>query len=101
RRSAEIGVRRSLGASRADIFKQCLTEAGFIGLAGGLLGLGFAAMGLWLIRQQPDEYAKLAQMDVTTLWMTFALAVGVSLIAGLLPAWRAMQIPPALQLKSQ
>lgn len=101
RRSGEIGVRRSLGASRADIFKQCLTEAGLIGLAGGVLGLGFAAMGLWLIRQQPDEYAKLAQMDVTTLWMTFVLAVGVSLIAGLLPAWRAMQIPPALQLKSQ
>lgn len=101
RRSGEIGVRRSLGASRADIFKQCLTEAGFIGLAGGVLGLGFAAMGLWLIRQQPDEYAKLAQMDTTTLWMTFVLAVGVSLVAGLLPAWRAMQIPPALQLKSQ
>ncbi|PZU28659.1 MAG: ABC transporter ATP-binding protein [Stenotrophomonas sp.] len=101
RRSGEIGVRRSLGASRADIFKQCLTEAGFIGLAGGVLGLGFAAIGLWLIRQQPDEYAKLAQMDVTTLWMTFVLAVGVSLVAGLLPAWRAMQIPPALQLKSQ
>lgn len=101
RRSGEIGIRRSLGASRTDIFKQCLIEAGSIGLAGGVLGLGFAAMGLWLIRQQPDEYAQLAQMDVTTLWMTFVLAVGVSLLAGLLPAWRAMQIPPALQLKSQ
>ena len=101
RRSGEIGIRRSLGASRTDIFKQCLVEAGSIGLAGGVLGLGFAAMGLWLIRQQPDEYAQLAQMDVSTLWMTFVLAVGVSLLAGLLPAWRAMQIPPALQLKSQ
>lgn len=101
RRSGEIGIRRSLGASRTDIFKQCLVEAGSIGLAGGVLGLGFAAIGLWLIRQQPDEYAQLAQMDVTTLWMTFVLAVGVSLLAGLLPAWRAMQIPPALQLKSQ
>ena len=101
RRSGEIGIRRSLGASRTDIFKQCLVEAGSIGLAGGVLGLGFAAIGLWLIRQQPDEYAQLAQMDVSTLWMTFVLAVGVSLLAGLLPAWRAMQIPPALQLKSQ
>ena len=101
RRSGEIGIRRSLGASRTDIFKQCLVEVGSIGLAGGVLGLGFAAMGLWLIRQQPDEYAQLAQMDVSTLWMTFVLAVGVSLLAGLLPAWRAMQIPPALQLKSQ
>ncbi len=101
RRGGEIGIRRSLGASRLDIFKQCLTEAGVIGLVGGGLGLGFAAIGLWLIRQQPDEYAKLAHMDGTTLWMTFALAVTVSLLAGLLPAWRAMQVPPALQLKSQ
>ena len=101
RRSGEIGIRRALGASRLDIFKQCLTEAGSIGLVGGGLGLGFAAIGLWLIRQQPDEYAKLAHMDGTTLWLTFALAVTVSLLAGLLPAWRAMQVPPALQLKSQ
>ena len=101
RRSGEIGVRRSLGASRRDIFKQCLVEAGTIGLLGGVIGLGFAAIGLWLIRQQPDEYARLAHMDLTTLWLTFALALLVSLLAGLLPAWRAMRIPPALQLKSQ
>ncbi|MCD9085802.1 ABC transporter permease [Stenotrophomonas sp. SY1] len=101
RRSGEIGIRRSLGASRTDIFKQCLTEAGVIGLVGGGVGLGFAAVGLWLIRQQPDPYAKLAQMDGTTLWLTFVLAIVVSTVAGLLPAWRAMRIPPALQLKAQ
>jgi len=101
RRSGEIGVRRALGASRADIFRQCLTEAGAIGLAGGMLGLGFAALGLWLIRQQPDDYARLAQLDTGTLLLTFALALLASLLAGLLPAWRAMQVPPALQLKSQ
>ncbi|KRG86660.1 ABC transporter permease [Stenotrophomonas sp. CW117] len=101
RRSGEIGVRRALGAARGDIFRQCLAEAGAIGLAGGLLGLGFAALGLWLIRQQPDDYARLAQMDTATLLLTVALALGASLLAGLLPAWRAMQVPPALQLKSQ
>ena len=101
RRSGEIGIRRSLGASRTDIFKQCLTESGVIGLVGGGVGLLFAAAGLWLIRQQPDQYAKLAQMNLTTLWLTVALAVAVSVLAGLLPAWRAMRIPPALQLKSQ
>lgn len=101
RRSGEIGVRRALGASRRDIFQQCLTEAGAIGLVGGIVGLGFAALGLWLVRQQPDEYARLAHLDLSTLWLSFALAVLVSLLAGLLPAWRAMQIPPGLQLKSQ
>ncbi|MTI73614.1 MAG: ABC transporter permease [Stenotrophomonas sp.] len=101
RRSGEIGVRRALGASRGEIFKQCLVEAGTVGLAGGLLGLGFAALGLWLIRQQPDDYARLAQMDTGTLLLTVTLALAASLLAGLLPAWRAMQVPPALQLKSQ
>ncbi len=32
---------------------------------------------------------------------TFFLAIAVSLLAGLLPAWRAMQVTPAIQLKSQ
>ncbi|MCW0417721.1 hypothetical protein NB689_003475 [Xanthomonas sacchari] len=32
--------------------------------------------------------------------LTFAMAVGASLLAGLLPSWRAIQVAPALQLKS-
>jgi len=44
------GVRRALGASRADIFWQHLTEAGIVSLAGGIAGalLGFG--GLWALR---------------------------------------------------
>jgi len=101
RRSGEIGVRRALGASRRAIFTQCLVEAGTVGLAGGLLGLGLALVGLWGVRQRPAEYAQLAHLDGGMLLLTFALAIGASLLAGLLPAWRAMRVPPALQLKSQ
>ena len=101
RRSGEIGVRRALGASRLDIFKQCLVEAGTIGIAGGVLGLGLALLGLWAVRQQPLGYATLAHLDMTMLLITFGLAIVASLIAGLLPAWRAMQVAPAIQLKSQ
>lgn len=101
RRSGEIGVRRALGASRGEIFKQCLVEAGSVGLAGGVLGLGFALLGLWAVRQRPAEYAHLAQLDAGMLLLTFVLAVATSLLAGLLPAWRAMQVTPAVQLKSQ
>ena len=101
RRSSEIGVRRALGASRMEIFKQCLVEAGTIGLAGGILGLGFALLGLWGVRQQPSGYAELAHLDLSMLLTTFAIAVAASLFAGLLPAWRAMQVTPAIQLKSQ
>ena len=101
RRSGEIGVRRALGASRAEIFKQCLVEAGAVGLAGGILGLGLALLGLWAVRQQPSSYAELAHLDLPMLLVTFALAVVASMAAGLLPAWRAMDVTPAIQLKSQ
>ena len=101
RRSGEIGVRRALGASRMEIFKRCLVEAGTIGLAGGLLGLLLALGGLWAVRQRPADYAALAHLDGSMLLLTFALAILASLLAGVLPAWRAMQVAPALQLKSQ
>lgn len=101
RRGGEIGVRRALGASRRSIFVQCLVEAGAIGLAGGVLGLGLAWLGLWAVRQQPTEYASLAHLDPLMLLSTFVLALFASVLAGLLPAWSAMQVTPAVQLKSQ
>jgi putative ABC transport system permease protein len=101
RRSSEIGVRRALGASRRAIFAQCLVEAGTVGLAGGVLGLGFALLGLWAVRQQPSSYNALAHLDVSMLLATFVIAIVASLLAGLLPAWRACQVAPAIQLKSQ
>ena len=101
RRSSEIGVRRALGATRGAIFAQYLVESTTIGLAGGVLGLGLALLGLWAVRQQPVDYAGLARLDAPMLLLTFVLALVASLLAGLLPAWRAMQITPAVQLKSQ
>lgn len=101
RRAQDIGVRRALGASRRDIFMQCLVEAGTVGLIGGALGLGLAWLGLWAVRQQPTDYAALAHLNPTMLALCFVLALAASLLAGLLPAWRACQITPAIQLKSQ
>lgn len=101
RRSGEIGVRRALGATKRAIFSQFLVEAGTLGLAGGALGLGLALLGLWLVRHSPAEYAPLVQMDWSMLALTFALALLASLVAGLLPAWRAANVTPAQQLKTQ
>ena len=100
RRSAELGIRRALGASQRSIFLQLLVEAGMIGLAGGVLGLGLAWLGLWAVRHQPTEYAELARLDLPMLAATFTLAVATSLLAGLLPAWRGCRLSPASQLKS-
>ena len=101
RRRGEISVRRALGARRRDIFLQFCVEAGLIGFSGGLLGLGLAQLGLWAVRQRPDSYAHLASMDVPLLLGTLGLAVGASLLAGIVPAWRASGEAPAAQLKAE
>lgn len=101
RRGGEISVRRALGARRLDIFVQLGIESALIGVAGGVLGLVVAQLGLWSVRHSPDDYARLAQMDSSMLAGTFALAVLASVLAGLLPAWRACHVTPALQLKAQ
>ncbi|HWU75531.1 MAG TPA: ABC transporter permease [Rhodanobacter sp.] len=100
RSTGELGIRRALGASKRALFGQLLVESGVVGLVGGVGGLLLALLGLWLVRHRPSDYASLAHLDPTMLLITFLLAVGATLLAGLLPAWRACQIPPALQLKS-
>ncbi|MDE2278067.1 MAG: ABC transporter permease [Xanthomonadaceae bacterium] len=100
RRSNEIGVRRALGATRRAVFAQFMVEAGIVGLAGGVLGLVFAELGLWAIRHQPAQYASLAHLDMAMFAFTFVVALTASLVAGLLPAWRACVVAPAPQLKA-
>ncbi|MDE2496385.1 MAG: ABC transporter permease [Xanthomonadaceae bacterium] len=100
RRSGELSVRRALGASKRALFAQLLTESGVIGIAGGAGGLLLALFGLWMVRHRTSDYAPLAHLDPTMLGMTFVLAIGASLLAGILPAWRACNVTPALQLKS-
>jgi putative ABC transport system permease protein len=101
RRGGELSVRRAMGASRRSIFMQLLLEAVLVGLAGGAIGLLLSSFGLWVVRQQPQEYATLAHLDATMLLATFVLALAATLLAALFPAWRACRIPPARLLKTQ
>ena len=100
-RAGEIGVRRALGATRRAVFQQYLTEAGVVGLVGGVAGVLLTLVCLWLIGRQSEELANVAHLDAPMLSATVALAIASSLLAGLLPTWRACQVTPALQLKSQ
>ena len=100
-RSGEIGVRRALGAPRVEVFKQYLTEAGVVGLAGGLVGVAFTFAILALMARQSASMKALAHMDWVMLATALAVSLLASLLAGLLPTWRACQVRPAVQLKSQ
>jgi putative ABC transport system permease protein len=101
RRSGEIGVRRALGAPRNAIYAQFLTEAGVVGLAGGVLGLlltgaGVASVG-WVL---PKSISDLARLDLSLLVITLLVAVVATMLAGLYPTFRASRVQPAWQLKS-
>ena len=100
-RASEVGVRRALGASQSDIFRQFLIETGVVGLAGGVLGLILAFGALALIAMQSKQMGTIAHMDWVMLVFTFVLSVLAAMLAGLLPTWRACQVTPAIQLKSQ
>ena len=100
-KTAEISLRRALGASRQVIFRQQLVEVGIIGLTGGLAGLGLVLLGLQGIDYLYDTPPGLARLD----WVMAVTAIGVSVasgvLAGIYPAWRVCRIPPATQLKTQ
>lgn len=101
-KASEIGVRQALGASRNDLFIQHLIESGCIGLAGGLLGLLLALLGLEAIKVMYGDWIRdLAQLDLTLVAMAIGLAIVSALLAGLYPTWRACQVQPSVQLKSQ
>jgi putative ABC transport system permease protein len=103
RRSGDIGLRRALGASRREVFAQYIVEAGLIGLAGGIAGIGTTMLGLKGIKAlygQFDFVERLVQFDWVMISATIVLAVVSALLAALYPTWRACEIHPASQLKS-
>lgn len=99
RGGAEIGVRRALGAPRRSIFLQHVLEACAICLAGGMLALPLTWGGLWILRQQSQDYAPFAQLDPAMFALLFALALAVGVLVGVMPAWRASGVEPGLQVK--
>lgn len=100
-KSPETALRRALGATRWQIVQKSLVEVGLIGLIGGALGLLLAWAGLFGVKALYEGYERLVQLDLELMLVAFLIAVSSSLLAGLYPAWRAVQIAPASFLKTQ
>jgi len=96
-RRKEIGVRRSVGAARADIILQFLLEAAFVSLAGGIMGVLLGWSGMELV----TRFLRLPQIVV---WQPFVLSILLSLAVGIAfgiyPAWTASRVDPIKALRS-
>ena len=101
RKTGEIGLRRALGASKPQLFTQHIVESGVIGISGGALGLVLTFAGLWMVRLLYKDYANVAHLDWSMVFVTISLAIAAAVLAGLYPTWRACQVAPAAQLKTQ
>ena len=89
RRQPEIAMRTALGASRARLVRQMLTESTLLSLAGGALGVLLAAWGLPLLTSFAARFTNRTAeigIDSSVLLFALALSVGTGLVFGLLPA---------------
>lgn len=100
RRSNELSVRRALGASKKSIFIQHLFEAGVVGAAGAVLGALLTQLGLQGMRMLYSELENFATLNLGMLGLLAVISIGATLLAGILPAWRVSQLPPAYALKA-
>jgi predicted permease len=94
-RQQEIAVRYSLGASRASIVAQLLTESLVLAIAGSLAGLAVAAGALRLFDELGQGLPRVAELrlDWTLVAYSLCCAVAATLVFGLLPAVRMAKRP--------
>lgn len=96
RRTKQIGTRRALGATKADILSLFLTENYLICIAGGLLGACLAVV----LGQQLMQHYDLPQLDLIYPLLTVVGMLLVTTVAVVLPARRAANISPAMTTRS-
>ena len=90
-RHKEISIRAALGAGRWHIIKQLLAESVLLGAIGGLAGLVIAIWGIDSIKAFLPSLPRIDEIspDLRVLAFTAVVSLGVGIVAGLLPAWRA------------
>ena len=106
-RFQEIGIMKSMGAMPADVFRMIWTETVILCLLGGALGLalafGLAKVTDLLIRRllPYTPTGSLILIDGGLMLTTFAVVLGIGLVSGIYPAWRAARVRPLESIRSE
>jgi len=97
-RTREIGVRKSLGATRRDIQRQFLVEAATLSFFGGILGV----VAGWSLAILVSSFTPLpARVTLWSISVALALGVGTGLLFGVYPASRAAKLDPITALRAE
>lgn len=105
-RFQEIGIMKSMGASAGHIFRLIWSETVMLCLLGGIIGaalaLGLAALTETLIRNLLPYSPKgsLILIDLPLVLRSIAIIVGIGILSGIYPAWRAARIKPIEAIRS-
>ena len=102
-RGKEIALRAAVGASRARIIRQLLTESVILAGLGGFCGLLVAQWGTdALIKTVPQNIPRISEirLDGVVLAFTILVSLGTGIIFGLVPAWQASKVDLNSSLKS-
>lgn len=97
-RTAEVGIRRALGAKKSDVLIQFLTEAVVLTGVGGIIGIVFGLAAALLIR------LIISFPTVVPLWAVvsgFLTSMLIGLFAGIYPAWRAANLDPVQAMRNE
>ena len=95
-RIREIGVRMATGARKSDIVFQFLSEATFISISGGLLGIILGITLSKIIMQATDILTIVSPISI---FISFGVSVAVGIIFGYMPAKRASEQDPVESLR--
>src|SRR3984885_6709374 len=94
-RTREFAMRAALGASRARIIRQLLTESVLLALAGGVLGLGLATLGVsFMLATVPAILPSSDSIGVNlpVLFFTFSISLVVGILFGIVPALKSSSV---------
>jgi putative ABC transport system permease protein len=95
-RTREIGVRKSLGATRRDVLLQFLIESGVMAAIGGVLGIAFAAALAFIIRSLTPVPVEL---PIRWVFIAVIIATAVGVFFGVYPAHKAAKLDPIEALR--